>query len=104
MIIFLFIEQVYTNLYQLRKALLSGEVRYVIIDSYTAGANSHIFDHPLLRVGKVLEVPRTYGFVLSGDLVNVATEFRDFINVNEKQILEIMKNTTEPMRVSRIVY
>jgi len=79
--------------------LLEDEVRYVILDAYTAGSNKHIFKHERIRVGKILKVPRTYGFVLSGDLVNVVEEFRDYIKVHEKKILEILKNNTVPIEV-----
>lgn len=69
------------------------------MDAYTAGAAKDVFDHPQLRAQELLKYPRTYGFVLSGDLADVSEEFKDYISVNEEYILSILTNTTEPMQV-----
>lgn len=95
----LFLERTYTTLTHLKEALLSKEVRYIILDAYTAGANQHVFNDPLIRVAKLLKVDRTFGVVLSGDLGNVREEFVGFVKENDKLIMNILKNSTIDVQV-----
>lgn len=82
--------------------MLSKEVRYIILDAYTAGANQHVFSHPLIRVAKLLKVDRTFGVALSGDLGNVREEFMRFVKENDKLIMDILKNSTTNVQVKLI--
>ncbi|XP_066925616.1 uncharacterized protein [Clytia hemisphaerica] len=90
-------KNIYTSIHQLQKALSEGEIEVVILDAFTAGTHKLEFQHSLLRVAKVLDVPRTYGFVLSGDLANSHDKFRSYVKDNENLIFEILKNSTTPI-------
>ena len=72
----------------------------MLLDAYTAGDQSSLFADERLRAATKLEYPRSYGFVLSGDLKNVAGEMKDFFYVHKESILEILTSSTEPMGVS----
>uniref|UniRef100_A0A7M5X8J7 Uncharacterized protein n=2 Tax=Clytia hemisphaerica TaxID=252671 RepID=A0A7M5X8J7_9CNID len=93
-------KRAYTTVQALREDLLAGKIEGVLLDAYTAGANAHLFTDERLRAATKLEYPRSYGFVLSGGLKSVATEFKSYIRTEEDWILGILKNSTEPMGVS----
>ncbi|XP_057309719.1 uncharacterized protein LOC130647766 isoform X2 [Hydractinia symbiolongicarpus] len=88
---------VYTSTSQLADALIDGEIDGILVDAYTAGSNREDFQRPNLRPTKMLKYPRTYGFVVSGDLKNVANAMRDFIRINEKRILDSLSMNTHLM-------
>ena len=96
-----FIEQAYTSIQQLADSLKSGEVEAVLIDVYSAATNEHIFKHPTIRVQDIIKYDKPYGLILSGDLVNVHEEIRDFIASNQALILQIVENSTTRMSVSK---
>ena len=101
--IFFDLEKIYTSIHQLQKALIDDEIEVVILDAFTAGTHKHEFEHSLLRVAKILDVPRTYGFVLSGDLANSHDEFQSYVKDNENLIFEILKNSTTPITVRVLI-
>ena len=98
---FFFPDRAYTSVLELRDALLDEEIEGVLLDAYTAGDQSSLFADERLRAAAKLEYPRSYGFVLSGDLKNVAGELKDFLYVNKESIIEILTTSTEPMGVRR---
>jgi len=93
-------KRAYTTITELRDDLLANEIKGVLLDAYTAGANAHLFADERLRVATKLEYPRSYGFVLSGDLKSMAAEFRSYIKSDEERILKALSNSTVPMGVS----
>lgn len=84
--------------------MIDGEIDGILVDAYTAGSNREDFQRPNLRPTKMLKYPRTYGFVVSGDLKNVANAMRDFIRINEKRILDSLSMNTHLMEVKAVVY
>ena len=73
----------------------------MLLDAYTAGANARLFADERLRAATKLEYPRSYGFVLSGDLKSMAAEFRSYIKSDEERVLGALMNSTEPMGVRK---
>ena len=87
---------------ELKDSLLAGEIEGILLDAYTAGDKEHVFDHDQLRAYDLLKSSRSYGFVLSGDLAYVSTEFNSYISVHTNEILSVLTNSTSPMMVKII--
>ena len=97
--IFLYIVGDYNTLQELKNSLLADEIEGILLDAYTAGDKEELFRHDQLRAYDLLKYPRSYGFVLSGDLAYVSGEFKSYIAVHTQEILSILTNTTIPMKV-----
>ena len=89
----------YNTVEELKNSLLAGKIEGILLDAYTAGDKEAVLNHDQLRAYDLVKYPRSYGFVLSGDLAYVSTEFKSYITVNTKDILSVLTNTTTPMMV-----
>ena len=98
------LDENYTTAKGLATALNDRHVHGVLVDAYTAGISKDDFSHSKMRATYMIKYPRTYGFVLSGQLKNVADEVRDFIKVNEGYIHQLIENTTVQIMVSLSVH
>ncbi|XP_066913417.1 uncharacterized protein [Clytia hemisphaerica] len=91
---------VYFTTDQLRDVLLAREVEGILVDAYTAGSRSQLFERPELRAVNVYKYLRSYGFVMSGNLVNLAVESRDWVSANQQEILRLVQESTVRMEAS----
>ena len=55
-----------------------------------------------MRAVSVLNYPRSYGFVLSGRMANLVDEARVYVMSNQNEILKMVQENTERMKVSLI--
>lgn len=94
------LDEAYFTTDQLRDALLAREVEGILVDAYTAGSRSQLFERPELRAVNVYKYLRSYGFVMSGNLVNLAVESRDWVSANQQEILRLVQESTVRMEVS----
>ena len=74
-------------------------MRGALVDVYSASIRSDLFDHPDIVAKKKIVYPNAYGLVLSGDLKNAASAFKDYLNVNGKVFLDDMKTKTAGLEV-----
>ena len=63
-------------------------MRGALVDVYSAALRSDLFDHPDIVAKKKIVYPNAYGLVLSGDLKNAASAFKDYLNVNADTFIE----------------
>ena len=73
----------------------------VLVDAYTAGSSGSLFVQPGTRAVDVLHYPRSYGFVLSGRMANLAEEARVYLASNQNEILKLVESNTERMKVNK---
>lgn len=80
-------------------ALLDGDIKAILLDAYTAGDYRDILYHPQVRNNEVIKLRRSYGFCVAGSLQNAANQMKLFVQENEKEIMEFIKNNTYMMEV-----
>ncbi|XP_065672262.1 uncharacterized protein LOC100211324 isoform X2 [Hydra vulgaris] len=87
----------YNTVDELFSALINGDVKGVLLDAFTVADVKAFFSNPDIQPTRYIKVRRTYGFVLSGNLENSVDEMKDFININQNEILAIILNSTSKM-------
>ena len=90
----------YSNMHQMRHALLNGGVSGVLVDSYAA-AHFQSFDE--FRVNELLEADnRVYGMVLGSRLTNpkMYGEIMNYVENNKMNIVEDIVKNVKNLKVS----
>eukprot|EP00794_Sanderia_malayensis_P015286 gene15286-16863_t len=88
-------KQKYTSIEEVAAALKRRDVRGALVDVYSAATRNDLFEDPNIVAKKLVKYPSAFGFVLSGDMNNVAPKFRDYLKLHANELLENMKNKTE---------
>ncbi len=95
-----FIEQKYKNAEEVYKALKSRHVDAGLVDSFVAASRPDLFSNDKSIISKkMIQYPYTYGFVLTGAMVNTHSNLRSYINENSQLISQIVQNTTKGFKV-----
>ena len=96
---FFALEKQYNTIDELFSALIDEDVKGVLLDAYTAAGAKKFFSNSLIQPTKFIKVKRTYGFVLSGNLVNSVAGIKDFITIKQNEVLKILASSTSIMQV-----
>ena len=99
-IIILPIERTYRNFEEIRTALEDGEIDGALLDTYVAAEHKEEIFSEEIYVKEILDRPFGYGVVLSGAARNVEQRCRDYIDLQIREIFEIIQNTTKTLDVS----
>ena len=89
-----------------QETLLCFTITTTLVDVGSVAARPDLFVHPDIDPVAVIRYPFSYGFVLSGDMANVANTVRDFVQVEQRTILKTLEKNTSgfKVRATRICY
>ncbi|XP_065061575.1 uncharacterized protein LOC135688582 isoform X2 [Rhopilema esculentum] len=94
-------ENQYKTIEEVSSALKRREVRGALVDVYSAAMRSDLFNHPDIVAKKRVVYPNAYGLVLTGELKNAASAFRDYLNVNVDKFLEDTRKRAAGLEVNK---
>ncbi|XP_048586196.1 uncharacterized protein LOC5512975 [Nematostella vectensis] len=85
----------YTTYTELRDALLSREIYGALVDMYVVSSNKALFEHPLLRISKLLDYETTYGAVLTENVMDLDFCFLDYVNEQRANVYSTIADGIE---------
>ena len=80
-------------------SLTSKHVDGVLLDAYTASSMRQAIDRSEAHPVKLVEYPRYYGVVLSGQLAYVSKSLEDNIRFFQQDVIELIAQNTKKMKV-----
>ena len=80
-------------------SLTSKHVDGVLLDAYVASSIRESIDRSGADPVKLVDYPRYYGVVLSGNLAHIGKSFEDNIRSYDKEIMKMIKQNTDKMKV-----
>ncbi|XP_048586559.1 uncharacterized protein LOC5521005 [Nematostella vectensis] len=89
----------YANLEEIHQALLRGEVKGALVDTYVVGSYKAMLSSGQIRVDRVLERSFGYGLVLSGQAVFLQDEFKNYMLYNSAKISRLVETSTSKVKV-----
>ncbi|XP_078343113.1 uncharacterized protein LOC144628876 isoform X2 [Oculina patagonica] len=90
-------ERKYRSFEELRTALEDGEIDGALLDTYVAAEHKEEIFSDKIYVKEILDRPFGYGVVLSGAARNVEQRCRDYIDMQIRDIFDIIQNTTKTL-------
>ncbi|XP_032241204.2 uncharacterized protein LOC5515526 isoform X2 [Nematostella vectensis] len=79
-------------------ALLDGEVKGILLDSYVAGSLQHMLSASAsVEVNRVIEQSIGYGVVLGGPVASLEAVFRNYLMQNRQQVSRIIERHITPL-------
>ncbi len=94
-----FSEAKYNSIEEVAAALKRREVRGAMVDVFSAATRSDLFNHSDITAKRLFKYPSAFGFVLSGDMKNAASKFRDYLAVNANEIHKTIRSRTSGLEV-----
>ena len=89
----------YETLTELRRGLLDGEVKGILVDTYIAGYKEGIFSGTRMRVNKIIPYSTGYGLVLSGDAIYLEHAIKDYMIKHQMIRSKLIENNVQPVKV-----
>ena len=102
LLIYLFLllsERNYTSLDEVYSALVSREVRGVLIEANVAATRTDLFNHPSLTVLTLVPHPLSFGYVTAGHARNLRDFIEEEVMSREEQIQNSLKELTGYLEV-----
>ena len=80
-------------------SLTSKHVDGVLMDAYTASSIRQSIDRSEADPVKLVDYPRYYGVVLSGNLAHIGKSFEDNIRSHNEDIMQLIEQNTDKIKV-----
>ncbi len=93
----------YRNFEEIRTALEDGEIDGALLDTYVAAEHKEEIFSDKIYVKEIMDRPFGYGVVLSGAARNVEQRCRDYIDMQIREIFDIIQNITKTLDVSFLI-
>ncbi|XP_048579836.1 uncharacterized protein LOC116619170 isoform X2 [Nematostella vectensis] len=90
----------YANLEDVYDALVSREVKGVLIDAYTVGSRKKLFDRRDLRINKLMDYKSAYGVVLGGEARKLQQCFQTYLGEQRSEVSGIIESNIQTIEVS----
>lgn len=101
MFLFHFEGKEYKGVDDITEALLNREVQGILVDTYSAGLRSDLFNRPGLQVNEILDYKTAYGVVLSPKVTQLGKCFERYLTSHRAEIFEMIKRKAKPIKVSK---
>lgn len=90
----------YKGVDDITEALLNREVEGILVDTYSAGLRSDLFNRPGLQVNEILDYKTAYGVVLSPKVTQLGKCFERYLTSHRAEIFEMIKRKAKPIKTS----
>ncbi|KAK3736615.1 hypothetical protein QZH41_018292 [Actinostola sp. cb2023] len=90
----------YSNLDEIYTAMTNRDVRGILIDAYTAGSRTELFNRTDIRINKLYDYSSAYGVVLGGESKKLQKCFHRYLGEQRSFISNIIEKNTQTIKES----
>ena len=93
----------YENLGEVYNALVSRQVKGVLVDTFSVGARKDLFDDEKIRISKILDYSYAFGVVLAGEATKLQPCLKRYVTYERARIFDIVNSNIRSIKVKSTV-